>query len=55
MDLNTGLLVGIVGMALLFALVGLLPLAYRSCGDCGGDCASCPLDDAAAAHRDRAS
>mgnify|MGYP001821497333 CR=1 FL=1 len=52
MDWNTGLVVGIVGMALLFSLVGLLPLPYRSCGECGGDCASCPLEDSATAHPD---
>lgn len=44
MDLDMGLLLGIVGMALLFSLVGVLPLAHRSCGDCGGDCASCEFD-----------
>ena len=45
MDLDMGLLVGIVGMALLFSLVGLIPLAYRPCGECGGDCASCILKE----------
>jgi hypothetical protein len=45
MELDPGLVVGIVGMALLFALVGLIPLAHRSCGECGGDCSSCVLDD----------
>ena len=47
MDWTTGWVVGIVGMALLFSIVGLLPLAYRPCGECEGDCASCPLEEAA--------
>lgn len=40
-----GLVLGIAGMAVLFALVGLLPLAHRSCDACPGDCSSCPLDE----------
>lgn len=46
MDLHLGLVVGIVGMALLFSLVGVLPLAHRSCGECSGDCSSCELEAA---------
>ena len=41
----TGTFLGIAGMAALFALVGLLPLAHRSCDACTGDCSSCPLDE----------
>jgi hypothetical protein len=51
-DWNTGLVVGIAGMALLFSLVGLLPLQHRACGECSGDCASCPLDETPVARRD---
>lgn len=42
--MDFGWLLGVVGMAILFALMGTIPLAHRSCGDCGGDCGSCDLD-----------
>jgi hypothetical protein len=38
-------LLGIVALAGLFAVVGLLPFPDRGCGSCSGDCASCPLDE----------
>lgn len=38
-------LFGILGLAALFALVGLLPLSHRECDSCSGDCTSCPLED----------
>lgn len=38
------LVLGIAAMALLFALVGVLPLQHQSCDGCAGDCARCPLD-----------
>jgi hypothetical protein len=39
-----GWLLGIVGMAVLFAVVGAIPLSHRSCGECAGDCNSCVFD-----------
>ncbi len=43
MDWTT--ILGIAGMALLFALVAVLPFTHRPCSDCGGDCGSCDVDD----------
>ncbi len=39
------MLLGAAAMALLFALVGVLPLQHRTCDACTGDCTRCPLDE----------
>jgi hypothetical protein len=45
----TTALLGIAAFALLFAVVGVMPLATSKCGDCvdGDGCTSCSLDDMA--------
>jgi hypothetical protein len=45
----TAALIGIAAFAVLFVVVGLMPLATKRCGDCvdGDGCASCALDDLA--------